>query len=273
MIPVKEQVVRLLARTGRELRKAPGVLAGVDELSGVSFPELLELYVRSFAPHRPSFVQVGAHDGRSNDWLHDLTMEHGLHGLLVEPQPRVFEELLRNYRGTDNLVFENVAVSDRDGRRELYVLRDDLEFLKYANQIASFDREHTRSVLARHLEADAPQAVRDEMTRRGLSVDECIDVEIVETCTFETLLDRHGIDHYDVLQVDAEGFDFEIIKLARLDRIRPSLVNYEYEHLSRDDRAACWHYLRTLGYRLFTHESDTTAYSLSAATDRPPSRP
>ncbi len=257
---------RALGYAGREVRRAPGARADVHELAGVTFPDLLELFVQARGPERVSFVQVGAHDGLSNDWLHDVTVRYGLSGLLVEPQPAVFRALQRNYAGAEHLVFENVAISDHDGSQNLYVIKGDIEFLEYANQVASFDREHIRSQLSKHLRGVAPRSVVDEMTRRGLSVDDCIDVEVVETSTFASLLARHGVQRFDMLQIDAEGFDFEIIKTANLERYTPGLVNYEHEHLSRSDQIQCWNYLGSLGYRVFTHEGDTGAYLPANAT-------
>ena len=36
--------------------------------------------------------------------------------------------------------------------------------------------------------------------------------ETVKSITFDTLLRRHGVSRLDLLQIDAEGYDFEILK-------------------------------------------------------------
>jgi FkbM family methyltransferase len=244
----------------RELQRAPGSRVGVHELAGITFPDFLGLFVKSRNPDDFAFIQVGAYDGRSNDWLHDLTLRHGLRGILVEPQPGAFRELKKNYEGTQNLAFENIAISDHDGHQNLYVLKTEIDFLQYASQVASFSYEHVRSQLEMHLRKDASQNVIDEMRRRGLTVEQCIGVEVVETRTFTSLLSKHDVQRYDLLQIDTEGFDFEVIKLANLERVRPTLINYEHEHLSHDDQVRCWRYLMTLGYRVFTHGGDSAAY-------------
>lgn len=259
----KHYAIRTLERSGREVRRASGIAVGVPELGGVPFEDFLEIFTGQFVNSDPFVVQIGAHDGRSNDWFHDVIVRHGLSGILVEPQPHVFERLKKTYRGVDaELRLENVAISDHDGRQPFYVLRPDLEFLEYANQIASFDREHIRSVLDEHLKTSAPQSVKDEMDRRALSVDDCIEVQIVETVTFPTLLARHDLAAVDLLQIDAEGFDYEAIKLAQRAGLRPALIHYEHEHLSRADQESAWRDLTADGYQVFTHGGDTAAYRI-----------
>ena len=39
---------------------------------------------------------------------------------------------------------------------------------------------------------------------------------------FNALMDRHGVDHIDYLNVDVEGCDWEIIRSIDFDRFRPS---------------------------------------------------
>jgi hypothetical protein len=48
-----------------------------------------------------------------------------------------------------------------------------------------------------------------------------------ETISFETLLDRFKWSKLDLLQVDAEGFDAEIIKMFPFDRLKPAIIHFE----------------------------------------------
>jgi hypothetical protein len=61
------------------------------------------------------FVQIGANDGKTEDYLYDFVCRGGWRGILVEPVRPVFEKLQRNYRDVPDLTFENVAISDGDG--------------------------------------------------------------------------------------------------------------------------------------------------------------
>jgi hypothetical protein len=63
------------------------------------FP-ILPLLVREYlAKHkRCFFVQVGANDGILDDPLRELILKHCLPGLMIEPQPHVFEGCDRQFR-------------------------------------------------------------------------------------------------------------------------------------------------------------------------------
>jgi FkbM family methyltransferase len=234
----------------------------IRELDGLSFSDFLECYFSAL--NRPNFyfVQVGAHDGISNafDVLHEHVIEFGLRGLLIEPQANVFMELKKNYGEQLGLQFENVAIGHANGTQQLYTIKGDLEFLAYVNQAASFNRNHLRKLLANHLRREATPTVVRRFKELGISIDDCIEAEVVTTCTFDSILGKHGINHIDLLQVDTEGFDYEVLKLANLAKYRPTLINYEHEHLSAGDQLECWRGLRGLGYRMFTHDGDTCAY-------------
>ena len=57
------------------------------------------------------FIQVGANDGISHDPLRAYIERYHWRGILVEPQPRVFARLCRNYASHTQLRFANVALT------------------------------------------------------------------------------------------------------------------------------------------------------------------
>ena len=64
----------------------------------------------------------------------------------------------------------------------------------------------------------------------------------------------------DVIQIDAEGYDGEILKMIDLARYKPIIVNFEFLCLSK--RELEWHAERFVdhGYSIFRDRSDMTAY-------------
>lgn len=194
------------------------------------------------------FVQIGAHDGSAGDPLGDLIRKLGLPGLLAEPQPEVFARLEGNCLDAPGLILENAAVGPRKGTAKLYrVAAGCCDRCPDADQVASFDRE----LVLGHL--------RDHLDGQGLAPENCVEAVKVPCLTFQGLLDKHGITRFDLLQVDAEGYDFEVLKMADLSRRRPAMVNYEHKHLSEADRDQAWEMLLSLGYRLFVQPADTLA--------------
>lgn len=182
----------------------------------------------------PFFVlQIGAYDGNFVDPIAGLIRLHGWHGLLVEPQPEAFKQLRENYRDQPQLRFENAAVGTEDCLITIYSLKG------ADSHLASLDRHH----LVRHGERSG-----DIIEHR------------VQCLTLHTLLARHGIEHVDLLQIDAEGNDGSILHSIDFTTFRPPIICYEHANLVEAERNACIELLGKQGYRILLEDSDTIAY-------------
>lgn len=250
----------ILRCMGYEIRRITPHSTLAPEITGLQFEDFLLLFLLGCERSALFFVQIGAHDGARNDGIFECVRQLQLPGLLVEPQREPFLALLENYRDCPNLIFENVAVSHQTGSQLLHTIRPELDFLQYANQSASFDINQIKTQLRSHMKAGMPSEVRRRMHELGIGPDNCIEARMVPTSTFDDLLQKHKISSYSFLQIDAEGFDYEILQLANIPKYRPHLINYEHSHLRPSVQVASWKYLRSLGYRLFTHGEDTTAF-------------
>ena len=194
------------------------------------------------------FVQIGAHDGAWPDPLFDFVKEFHLPGILVEPQRDTFNSLLQNYSDSDNLVFENVAISHKEEKRKLYKVKEEYQQLyTYANLIPSFDYEFVKKHFGKNL------------VGMDLNVEDCIEYEMVDCMSLEALLKKHNVTRIDLLQIDTEGFDYEIIKMIEMNCRKPGMINYEHRHLTRGDQEECWRYLVDQGYSLYVNGPDTCA--------------
>jgi FkbM family methyltransferase len=209
-------------------------------------PGKIESVVTAFADARPAatFLQIGANDGKQRDPLRREVLRRQWTGMLVEPLPFVFERLRMNYAGVDRVRLLNAAVSDNDGTRALYHLRQstDPSLPTWYDALGSFRRE----VLVR--QRSAIPDIQDRIVKTDVP---CISPE--------TLLDRYGSGPIDLVQVDTEGYDYEILRRLPFDRAQPTLVIYEHHHLSDDDRAACRALLRDQGFELLEESLDTVA--------------
>ena len=81
----------------------------------------------------------------------------------------------------------------------------------------------------------------------------------VNVITLPRLLAEQSIERIDILQVDTEGYDYEVLKQFDFDRYSPAIVNFEHQHLSPEDMDRCIEMLRKHGYLLFRHGRDTCA--------------
>ncbi len=187
-----------------------------------------------------------------HDPLHARVRHYRWRGVLLEPQTGPFRALQENYRGQDQLIFLNAAVSDRDGQAPLYVVPQEEGQPAWSQQIASFRPE----VVLRH--DDASLAVPVPRGIRNLA--DKMEPQLVDTMTFGSLLERFDIKRIDLLQIDAEGYDGELLRLFDFDRLQPSMIRYEHMHLSKKEQGACLDLLLDLGYLFTVGVSDTLAY-------------
>ena len=83
-------------------------------------------------------------------------------------------------------------------------------------------------------------------------------VENVQCVTLEMLFAKHDIQQLDLLQVDAEGYDFEILKTLDFSKIKPRFINYE-RVLLKENESVCRDMLTKHGYELVDWGQDTLA--------------
>jgi len=176
------------------------------------------------------FLQIGANDGVRHDPIRHLIYEHQLRGLLVEPLPDIYDALVKNYADAPQLIFENVAIAPEGGELKIYRFSSDAPVHDDLHGLASTDKTRMekfaqKSGLSAHLE---------EVTVPCLGVAE--------------LFNKHKIDHVDLLQIDVEGFEYQIFRAILEAGILPTIVNLEFLHLSPADRIATQRLLVTHSY-------------------------
>jgi FkbM family methyltransferase len=238
-----EQWVRRLARRrGIDLVRKPVPLL---EHPGHELAIDIEFVLAHHALARGdlTFVQVGAYDGQSHDPLNKLLQRMPWRGVLLEPQPDAFQRLRETYKRNTRLTLINAAIAEKDGKRTLYCVGRKAIGSHWAQELASFDKAH----LLKHA-AYVP------------NIGDCIEELSVECITFDTLFERTNINHLDMIQIDTEGYDYEIIKLFDVKARKPSIVNFEHAHLSDDDWNSSVNMLISCGYQVALTGHDTLAY-------------
>lgn len=189
------------------------------------------------------FVQVGSNDASLGDPIIDLVLGYGWRGVMIEPVPNVFQRLRGLHGSNPRLQFENVAIAGEDGVRTFYSLEPlDAPPSPWYDQMGSFSREHI---------------VKHERFTPGLT--QHIRETPVQCLTLTSLFTRHGIHDLDLLHVDAEGYDFEVLKSLDYARCSPRVLLFEHGHLSKADCSACLDFLRQGGYRHLHEGRDTLA--------------
>jgi FkbM family methyltransferase len=244
---VKRLVKSELERRGYRISRVLPLASQPDHALDVDFEYVLAHYLARRERRDPFFfVQIGAFDGVSFDRLHRHVVDGRWHGVLVEPQAEHFRRLVANYKGLDGLTFVNAAVDSERGSRPLFVIEDEA-----GNPIASLAG----------LASLSRERLEDWRRRDGhkYPAAQSIGAVPVDCVTFEDIL--LGVERVDLLEIDAEGYDLELLRVFDFDRYAPAIVRFEHAHLSRTDWDEAVALLRRHGYRVVREEYDTTGYA------------
>lgn len=161
-----------------------------------------------------SLIQIGANDGLRFDYINKYIKKYLPKTVLVEPVKDYFEDLKKNYKDFDNIIFENLAISVGNQIQYLYKV-DKSKIDRYDEHIYginSFDIKHLKihGVKSSH-----------------------IVKEKVQTENISNLINKH-FTSLDLLLIDAEGYDgFILNDLFETSNFRPIIIS-EYVHINHD---------------------------------------
>ena len=180
-------------------------------------------------------MNIGAMDGVMFDEMVGYTNMYNFKGVYVEPIPYLFEKLKNNIGG--NNFFENSAISDYNGTIKMmvidqYAIDNGLVHPCFYGMSAVYPPKNGLGS-----EFDRPT-----VEKYGKVVD-------VNCITFNTLLEKHNINHFDVVKIDAEGHDFNIFKQIDLGKYNPSVVRLEWINLSEEDQNKITNIFDKFGYK------------------------
>lgn len=206
--------------------------------------DVARILQKTFPPGAPfRFIQVGAHDGISHDFLYSFVQLRDSSGLVIEPLPDLFQRLQSNYSGNGKIIPVQKAVHASMESVILYRVDPDKEHLLpgWAGGIASVDSRH-------HERAGIPEAYI-------VTVD-------VPAARLSSILQEHNIIATDYLQIDAEGYDLEILKMADLNQLEPIIVRLEMASLPEEGKKEAWRMLQSAGYFCFVQTPDLVGIKL-----------
>lgn len=213
--------------------------------------EILDKFSRLNSP--VTFIQVGANDGFYHDPLHKFIRMYGWKGVMLEPQPSVYKNYLSKlHRKTDGVHAINAALSDRDGEQTMYKIA--FSDLRWATGLTSFKKEALEKAIDSGHVGRLAERYGEKLPARK---EDYISKEKILSISPETLIKKYMLNKIDWVQIDAEGFDFEIIKLLKIEQTQPRVIVYEKSHLSNADQSACIQLLERNNYAV-THIDENT---------------
>lgn len=200
-------------------------------------------------------VQIGANDGINHDPIHKFIKRDRWNGVLLEPQKYVYDKFLSKlYVKHPNLITLNAAMGENNGEASIYKIG--FSESRWATGLTTFDRPTLEK-------AFTSGHVQRKCAKEGVSIPadtaKHIIEEKVKIISSESLLRDHKIDKIDLLMIDTEGFDYEIIKLFKIEKSAPQMIIFEHSHLSDADYTECTKHLITNGYRVKKDGPNTAA--------------
>lgn len=172
--------------------------------------------------HKLFTLNIGAMDGQTYDELVGYTNAYEFTGLYVEPIPYYYQKLIDNLDSRHK--FENGAVSDYNGEVEMLTI----------NPFVIEKGDIHKCFMGMSAIYPPKNGLGSEGDRE---VVEKYGVKIKVPCmTLDSLLNKHEIQHYDVIKIDAEGHDYTIFKQIDFERHSPKIVRLEWSSLTDEDK-------------------------------------
>lgn len=191
-----------------------------------------------------NFIQVGANDGISFDFLYDFIIERNSEGIVLEPVKEYFDELTQNYINYPKIVKINKAVHALQKSIVINRISPNAveKYPDWVKGIASLDVKHHK--------------------KNGIESCDIVE-ELVKADNLMNIINQNMVNwNVDYFQVDTEGFDCEVIKMIDFNIIKPKIIKYEFVHLNNQDRNFLELLLKDQGYFIFKEFGDIVGVDL-----------
>lgn len=198
--------------------------------------QLLDSFLKKIARENVFFVEIGANDGIDADPIYPYVKKYNWGGVYIEPQKKVFDKLVANFKGRGNLFFENIAITEKEMDVELFVPK--------AN-------------------GDINSSLMASLSTTGGNIPFFNDVEkeTVKGLPFSYIVDKYSLKEKEpvFLLIDVEGYEKTIIFSIDFDSYKPRYIFFEHDHLTHNTHRIINHYLTEKGYKIYLLKYDTLA--------------
>jgi FkbM family methyltransferase len=180
---------------------------------------------RQIAAHSTTFIDVGANLGEWTEIFYNEMSNNRL-GLLFDPSPLAFQNLQNKFKNIPEIELINAAVSDIPGEMNFY------------ENLNSFDKS---------------SLVGDNNNSNLVKTK-------VKVTTLDIEITKRQLDYIDFLKIDAEGYDFHVLRGASnlLSRQLIGVIQFEYIGawaLANSTLIGAINLLKSYGYQIFLLKS------------------
>lgn len=208
-------------------------------------PRFFDVLERNYKEGEPfNCILVGANDGISHDDLYTFLIKRKTSGLAIEPLPDAYNQLKKNFALMPGMLTVRMAVHPYEKKVRLYHVNPERlsELPFWASGIASLNKDH-------HKKSDIPA--------------EYMTFTEVEANHLMNIIEQYTPNRQpDLMQIDTEGFDYEILKQIDFGQLKPRIIRYEYFCLNKEDEIASIKLLKSKGYFCFYDDIDVIGVRL-----------
>jgi FkbM family methyltransferase len=204
---------------------------------------LLRFFARLTDSYTPYFVDAGAYDGVIGSNSRGL-FARGWSGMVIEPNPRVFQRLADLYKREPRVSCVNMAVSDRSERG--------VEMLFSIGPVGTKQRDQWKFGQVSTLHGFFADAFNRDHGYQY--VRSAVDL----TTLSELMLAHNSPRDLGLLSIDCEGEDLKVLKGIDLDQFRPRLLCVECDDAHRP---IYQDYLQGR-YKVYDHTQGNTFFEL-----------
>ncbi|MEL6717412.1 MAG: FkbM family methyltransferase [Bacteroidota bacterium] len=200
-------------------------------------------------------IQIGANDGMTHDPIHKFIKRDRWRGVLLEPQKYVYDAFLKRvYQKNKEIHPLHAAIGSEDGMTQLYKIG--FSDMRWATGLASFNRAQIQKAFDSGLVADRCKKYEIKIPTEA---SKGIAAENIPVISANTLIKKYNIQQIDLLQIDTEGFDYQVIQFFDIAKNQPKAIIFENVHLSQTDKTACYQLLTNNEYAVKEYGSNTLA--------------
>lgn len=175
-------------------------------------------------------IQIGANSGKDSVFSFITENRNNIElAILIEPIPFIINDLIKQYNSYDNIIIENIAISDKEVSEFTLYYEENSNY-----EVSSFSKQHI-------LDHGCP-----EYKIKSISVP-CL--------TINQLLDNYNITELDYLYIDTEGLDVHILSSIDYAKYKINNIIFEIAHtdganIRGHNYSEITNYLVNLGYSL-----------------------
>lgn len=199
-------------------------------------------------------LEIGAMDGKSFDPMHEYISRYDWSAVLVEPVAEQFAKLQANFAGNPQIRCVNTAIAEKIGSIAMHRITD---------AVAAENKLPAWAGGAASLYPDR-NALAFEKVR------EFVILEEVPCTTLPELIRQQNIQKIDILQIDAEGHDYHILRQLDFSKFHPAIIHLEIVNLPKAEQTACKRLLDEQRYLHIKAGYNLLAVSLKYLRDEHP---